>query len=149
MRIIGAEMMSRDQIAFEVKRGGRFVQYHYAVSAILFTFRNLSDIYFIPPDGSSVKNGLKYSALSLLVGWWGIPFGPIMTPSAILINFRGGVDVTEKIIGGLFPMPDDKGVMPIDVICPYCWTELKIDDKVRLEHRFVCARCRRMTDYLK
>jgi hypothetical protein len=39
----------------------------------------------------SVKAGLLYSFGTLLLGWWGIPWGPIYTVQAIARNFRGGV----------------------------------------------------------
>jgi len=42
-------------------------------------------------ESCSVKAGLPYSFGTLLLGWWGIPWGPVYTVQAITRNFRGGV----------------------------------------------------------
>ena len=44
--------------------------------------------------------GLPYSALSMLLGWWGIPWGLIYTPWMIGVNTMGGRDVTQAVLGG-------------------------------------------------
>ena len=49
-------------------------------------------------DDSPVNKGLRYSAISLLLGWWGIPWGPIWTISTMVSNFRGGKDVTGQVV---------------------------------------------------
>jgi ATP-dependent phosphoenolpyruvate carboxykinase len=33
-----------------------------------------------------------------LLGWWGIPWGPIYTIAAVVTNIRGGKDVTAEIL---------------------------------------------------
>jgi hypothetical protein len=42
--------------------------------------------------------GLPFSLLSLFLGWWGIPWGPIYTVQALWVNFSGGKDVTREIL---------------------------------------------------
>ena len=32
----------------------------------------------------------QHSLITLLLGWWGIPWGPIRTVQALYINLRGG-----------------------------------------------------------
>lgn len=149
MRIIGAEMMSREQVAATVKRGGRFVRYHVVISGIVVTRKEASDTYFIQPGESLVKKGLKYSFLSALFGWWGIPYGPIHTVAAITTNLKGGIDVTDYILKGLFPESDTAGLMQEKVICPHCWTELMLEDDERVKHAFGCDKCKRFVDYAK
>jgi hypothetical protein len=36
--------------------------------------------------------------ISLLFGWWGIPWGPIYTVTSLFKNFGGGRDVTKEIM---------------------------------------------------
>ncbi len=44
-----------------------------------------------------MAKGFAYTLLSLVAGWWGIPFGLIFTPTAIFTNMRGGKNVTAAI----------------------------------------------------
>ncbi len=87
-----------EELSTELKNGARFVVYQYAISMILFTIKNSSHIQFIHCNDSVIKKGLKYSLLSFLFGWWGVPFGPIYTLSTIIHNFFGGTDVTQDVI---------------------------------------------------
>lgn len=77
MAIYGTEGMNGEQLYDEIHRGGRFVVYQYAVSLLVITFRRGSDIYFIKAGKSAVAQGLPYTFLSLLLGWWGFPWGII------------------------------------------------------------------------
>jgi len=38
---------------------------------------------------------------TLVVGWWGVPWGPIYTIESIFSNCCGGKDVTKEIMGSL------------------------------------------------
>ncbi len=42
------------------------------------------------------RAGLPYSLFTLVAGWWGFPWGPILTVRALYRNFRGGVVLTEN-----------------------------------------------------
>jgi len=97
MKIHGLESMSPDQIQFEIQRGGRFVFYYYCISLLIVTFRRPTEIYFIRSGESSVGKGIPWTLLTLLLGWWGIPWGPIYTIQSLIVNFRGGKDVTAEI----------------------------------------------------
>jgi len=103
MKIVGAENMSEDQMRFEIQRGAKLVYYQYAVSILVMSFRRASNIYFIPAGANAIAKGLPWTGLSLLVGWWGIPWGPIWTIQALVTNFRGGKDVTAEIFGRVQP----------------------------------------------
>jgi hypothetical protein len=76
---------------------GRFVVFQYCISIGIATFTRPSAVKYIPPGGSVLMAGLPYTMLSLIAGWWGIPFGPIFTVGAIYRNLRGGLDVTEAV----------------------------------------------------
>lgn len=101
MKIIGMEGMDGRQLAFELQRGARFVIYQYCISILILTFRRPSNIYFVRVGESTVSRGLSFSLVSLLLGWWGIPWGPIYTIGSLMTNFRGGKDVTQEVLASL------------------------------------------------
>ena len=97
MKIQGAEGMSSDQLRFELQRGARIVCYHYCVSIVVMTFRRSSGACFIPAGESAVSKGLPWTLLTLVMGWWGIPWGPIFSIQSLVVNFQGGKDLTKDI----------------------------------------------------
>ena len=97
MKIQGAEGMSSDQLRFELQRGARIVCYSYCVSIVVMSFRRSSSAYFIPAGESAVSKGLPWTLLTLVMGWWGIPWGPIFTIQSLVANFQGGKDLTKDI----------------------------------------------------
>ncbi len=98
MKINGIEGLSNEQVQGEVQRGGRFVMYQYCISLFVITLKRPSSIYFVRAGEGSVGKGLGFSGVSLLLGWWGIPWGPIYTLQSFWVNFRGGRDVTREIL---------------------------------------------------
>ena len=102
MKIIGIEGLTWEQLKLEVQKGARFVIYQYCISLIFVSFKRFSNIYFIRSGEDAVAKGLKFSLLSLLLGWWGLPWGPAFTISSFITNFKGGKDVTNEVIASLF-----------------------------------------------
>jgi hypothetical protein len=51
----------------------------------------------LPPGESPVRQALPYTIVSLLLGWWGIPWGPLHTIEALKTNLNGGIDVTSDV----------------------------------------------------
>jgi len=100
MNIVGMEGMSGEQLTRELDRGAKFVIYQYCISILILTFRRPSDIYFIRGGESAVTRGLGFSLISLFLGWWGIPWGPIYTIGSFVTNFKGGTDVTADVLAG-------------------------------------------------
>ena len=98
MKINGIEGMTVSHIQSEIARGGKFVIFPYCISIVVMTFRRNSDIYFIKAGESAVSAGLGYTLLALILGWWGIPWGPIFTIGAIYTNLTGGKDVTAEVM---------------------------------------------------
>jgi hypothetical protein len=92
--VVGLEGLSNEEILWELRNGGKFVVYQYCVSLVVLTLYRSSAVHFIRSNESAVLHGMKYTLLSLALGWWGIPFGPIMTVAAIAINLCGGRNVT-------------------------------------------------------
>lgn len=98
LRIIGAENMSGDEVNLEISQGAKFVIFEYCISIIIMTFKRSSDIYFIKSGERTAGKSIGFTLLTLLLGWWGFPFGPIYTIGALCTNLRGGKDVTNKIV---------------------------------------------------
>ncbi|MBU4077827.1 MAG: hypothetical protein KKI06_14190 [Euryarchaeota archaeon] len=65
------------------------VRFQACLSFIIFTNRSPS-MFFIKGQDSILPAGLVYTFVTLLLGWWGIPWGPIYTVQTIYINLRGG-----------------------------------------------------------
>lgn len=93
MQIKGIEGLSVNEIDDELQRGGKFVIYQYCISIIILTFKRNSDVFFIKSGENPVTRGLLYTLISLLIGWWGFPWGPIYTIGTIVTNCRGGKEV--------------------------------------------------------
>ena len=100
-KIVGAEGMTATEINMELQKGGKFVVNQYCVSVLILTFRRSSDIYFIRADENAVTRGIVFTLLSLVAGWWGIPWGPIWTITTVITNLRGGKDVTAQVVASL------------------------------------------------
>jgi hypothetical protein len=103
MKINGIEGMSTEQLGFEVQRGGKFVFYYYCVSLVFVTFRRPSPIYFIRSGESTTGKGLPWILVTVLLGWWGIPWGPIRSIQSLVVNLKGGKDVTAEIMAKAQP----------------------------------------------
>ena len=77
-------------------REGRVVYYEYCISLVFLTLRRPSGLYHLRPGERGVLKGLPYAALSLLCGWWGIPWGLVYTPLTLWTDLTGGVEVSER-----------------------------------------------------
>ena len=99
--IVGIDRMSLQQVEQEVQAGAKFVMFQYCISIVLMTFKRPSSIYFVRVDDSVVSKSLGFSALTFLLGWWGIPWGPIYTVGSLVTNIRGGKDVTAEVMAHL------------------------------------------------
>jgi hypothetical protein len=104
-KISGMESATTDLVQYEVEHGGRFVFYKFCISLIIITWECNSELRFIRGGESAVLKGLPFSMISLLLGWWGIPWGPINTIGTLVTNFSGGVDVTDGLISSLADKP--------------------------------------------
>ncbi len=101
-KIIGMENISAGgQLQQELQQGGKFVIYQYCISLLVITFKRSSNIYFLSHEENAVLKGLPFTLLSLLLGWWGIPWGPIYTVQSIWTNFSGGKDITREVVASM------------------------------------------------
>jgi hypothetical protein len=82
----------------QVLEGGRFVIYQYCFSILVMTFKRSSAITFLRNTEDGGGQAFGYSLISLVAGWWGIPWGPIFTITTLVNNLRGGTDVTGAVL---------------------------------------------------
>jgi hypothetical protein len=99
MRIDGIDNLTAAELEAGLAAGGRFVFYEYCISFVVLTLRCPTGVRYLPPSDWGVVRGLPYVLLSLLLGWWGVPWGIIYTPLTIFTNLCGGHDVTEQVWG--------------------------------------------------
>ena len=90
--------MTITQMKDEVAQGARFVVFQYTVSVLIMTFKRGSDIHYIRPGESTMGKSLPFTLLTLVAGWWGIPWGPIYSIMCLASNLGGGKDVTKEIL---------------------------------------------------
>lgn len=101
-KIIGLEeIQTGGHLQMEIQRGAKFVVYQYCISLLIITFKRFSNIYFVKSDENAIVKGLPFSLLSLVLGWWGIPWGPIYTIQGLWVNFSGGKDVTQEVLASI------------------------------------------------
>ncbi len=101
MKIQNVEGLSNADITRELQNGGRFIIFTYTISIIVMTFKRSSDVYFVKAGESAVVKGLPFTFISLFLGWWGIPWGPIYTFGSLFTNLGGGKDVTHEIFSSV------------------------------------------------
>lgn len=78
--------------------GDRYVVYHYALSALVYTFQHPTKVRLIKAGRSAAFAGWPWTLLTCLGGWWAFPFGPLHSLSAIGKNLKGGTDVSGYIL---------------------------------------------------
>lgn len=101
MEIKNIDGLRVSQIRDMVQQGGKFVVFPYTVSFILVTLRRSSDIYFIKADENTIKYSYGFVLLNLIIGWWGIPWGPIYTIGAAYHHIIGGKNLTQEVMSHL------------------------------------------------
>ena len=100
-KIVGIEGMNVDELNLELERGGKFVIFEYCISIIVMTFRRSTNVYFIKEGQGTTGKSIGFTLISLILGWWGIPWGPIYTVGSLITNLGGGKDVTNEVIDSL------------------------------------------------
>lgn len=91
------EGLTDEEINKELELGGKFIHFQYTISIVAMTFKLNSKLYFLKTNESAIKYGYKYLLISLILGWWGIPWGPLYTIQSIKIAFTGK-DVTNDLL---------------------------------------------------
>ena len=105
MQIKNLEGLTDHEIQRELDNGAKFVLFTYCISIVFMTFKRSSSIYFIKSGESAFKYHWGHTGLSLIMGWWGIPWGPIYTIQSLFTNLTGGKDVTYDVLNALSQTP--------------------------------------------
>ena len=100
------EGLSVDDINRELSNGAKFVVFSYCFSIIVMTYKRGSNIYFIKAGESTLKHGIGFTLITLLFGWWGIPWGPIYSIGALFTNLTGGKNVTQEVLDSINSMEE-------------------------------------------
>lgn len=87
-----------ESLVDQLQAGGRFASFEYCASYLIGTDRWLSRPYFIPSGQRVLPVAWKYLACSALLGWWGIPRGPVQAMRCINNVLTGGTDVSEDVV---------------------------------------------------
>lgn len=82
------------------------VRYQFVVSFLIVTFRVDTRYYIVGHDATRTVAALC-TAITLILGWWGFPWGPIHTPQVIARNLRGGSRQSVRELLARPPVVDD------------------------------------------
>ncbi len=140
----GIDNLTMQELHDELSRGGRFVIFDYCFSVLVMTFRRSSDVHFIRAGEGTFLKALPFTLVSLLFGWWGIPWGFIYTPIAIFTNIAGGRNVTTRVLSVLSAGAEADAVgtppppaaapevsTPPALACPACHAPLDVSNPAR------------------
>lgn len=119
MQIKNIEGLNVVQIKELVSQGAEFVYFPYTVSFVLGTVRRSSSIYFIRPDEGKFKYSYKHVGVNALLGWWGIPWGPIYTIGSMYHQLSGGKDVTQEVLSELIQNDPDADTSTYNINAMY------------------------------
>jgi hypothetical protein len=98
MKIRNIDGLSAMDLQREADKGAKFVYFTYTISLLVVTFKRTSGVYLIRAGESTAARASRFTLLSSLFGWWGIPFGPKYTLESIRTNAKGGKDVTDEVM---------------------------------------------------
>lgn len=98
MKIKNIDGLSAEDLQQEVNQGGKFVFYLFTISLVIVTFKKTSGVYLVRGGKHATAKRTICNIVSLLFGWWGIPFGPKFTLESIRTNMKGGKDVTDEVM---------------------------------------------------
>lgn len=109
--VSGTEGMNIQQIEDDVLRGGRFRIFRYNFSIVVMSFQRGSDIQYIRAGHGSGAHAWPWTLLSMMVGWWGIPWGIFFTVQTLWTNCMGGLDVTTEMLTSVVGPQRATGIM--------------------------------------
>ncbi|MCF7789282.1 MAG: hypothetical protein K9N47_24385 [Prosthecobacter sp.] len=107
----GTEGMSIQQIEDDVLRGGRFRIFRYNFSVIVMSFQRGTEMRYFRAGQGTGAHAWPWTLLSMVVGWWGFPWGILFTFQTIYTNCMGGKDVTPELLGAIVGPQRATGIM--------------------------------------
>ena len=78
-------------------RGARVGAYPCVASCVLFTFTWMSRPVVIHRPSQRYRGCGWPITVTILFGWWGLPWGPLKTVQALWRTVNGGFDLTNEI----------------------------------------------------
>lgn len=93
----GLENLTYKELVEDIEKGGKFIYFPYTISLLIVTFKPNSKIFYLSSGKLPISLGLPYLLLNLLLGWWGVPWGPIYTLQCIWTSFTGK-DITGDVM---------------------------------------------------
>ena len=112
-----------ERIELQKRLGGRLVLYRRAWSALVVTVTQ-DRVEHVPMGDSRLVAGWRHDLFTLLLGIWS-PAGLVSMPLLLILNLRGGMDVTEHYsntsIDPLRSLPPDPGQAKRDLLIAQ-WT---------------------------
>jgi hypothetical protein len=92
MRCSGQENPPRP----DTTAGERLVFYEYCISLLFISLRRPTALVRLRRGQRGWIKGLPYTLVSLLFGWWCVPWGFIYTPLVLWTNLSGGREITAE-----------------------------------------------------
>jgi hypothetical protein len=97
----GSRPLFAEELRTRLAAGARCVRFEFCYSLLFVTVRRQSSVYLTFSWQQRYLRGLGYSALALLLGPWGVPWGLLWTPWALWVNASGGIDCTPEVLAWL------------------------------------------------
>jgi hypothetical protein len=97
MYLRALEALTPADLDRRLQGGARLVFFEYCISFVFVTLRRPSAVMLLGPGERGLVRGLPYTLISLMLGWWGLPWGLVYTPRAVFTNLCGGRDVTAEV----------------------------------------------------
>lgn len=98
MRIKNIDGLRAEDLEYAASQGAKFVFFPFTISLLVITFKQTSGVYMVKPGEKTFRRAWPFLLISVLFGWWGIPFGPKFTWDAIKACLNGGKDVTDDVM---------------------------------------------------
>ncbi|BCU75845.1 hypothetical protein [Luteolibacter sp. LG18] len=99
-------------VVTEVMNGARFRTLPWVASMVVVTLhRDLGEPRKFAPGEWPTADLLKTTLTTALLGWWGLPFGPIYTLLALFYLWQGGRDRTTEVLAGWIGEAEAKKVL--------------------------------------
>lgn len=90
-----------DEVVNDRHHGAKFVFFGYLIPRPIFSpIKRISKVYYLKPNENASQYSTKYNFITMLWGWWGLPFGPGATYSTIKSN-KTGIDITNDVYDNL------------------------------------------------
>ncbi|MBX9581739.1 MAG: hypothetical protein K2X87_15660 [Gemmataceae bacterium] len=99
--LLNSRPLAADEVARRLRAGWQCVRFEHCLSFLLATVRRQSGIHLTRDWRSRCLRGFGYTAAAVVLGPWGIPWGPVWTLRAFWTNLTGGVDVTAEVLAAI------------------------------------------------